>query len=163
MNQALPPILDVEDGLCRVLGERDLYFRILRRFLHDHGAAASQIRGALKGNDQDHLQEIYFEIEQLVCAVRRIVPEPADAPGLPVHGTCATLARPPADPAARVLLHRLAHLLRDGDGAAIDVLDHSANVLGAVLGMQLYARVAAAAHELDFEGALDALQPALSA
>ncbi|WP_296002758.1 Hpt domain-containing protein [Rugamonas sp.] len=67
----------------------------------------------------------------------------------------------PPPPATPVLLRRLAQLLFDGDGEAIDVLEQSATVLAASLGVERYQAVAAAAHEFDFEGALEALTPAL--
>jgi len=66
-----------------------------------------------------------------------------------------------AGPATRTLIARLAQLLDDGDGAAIDVLEQSASALATGLGVAMYQQVAAAAHEFDFEGALEALQPAL--
>jgi two-component system sensor histidine kinase/response regulator len=37
-------ILDVENGLGRIMGDRLLYLKILRRFLHDHGTTPCQIR-----------------------------------------------------------------------------------------------------------------------
>ena len=48
-----------------------------------------------------------------------------------------------------------------GDGAAIDVLEQSASPLAARLGVERYQRVAAAAHQFDFEAALAALTPHL--
>ncbi|MBA5686138.1 Hpt domain-containing protein [Rugamonas apoptosis] len=59
------------------------------------------------------------------------------------------------------LLDRLARLLDTGDGAAIDVLEQSASPLAARLGVERYQRVAAAAHQFDFEAALAALAPPL--
>jgi HPt (histidine-containing phosphotransfer) domain-containing protein len=82
-------------------------------------------------------------------------------------------AAPPASPQPRVpdaqahaLLTRLARLLEDGNGEAIDVLEQSATLLAATLGLAGYREVAAAAHEFDFETALAALtkaHPTLSA
>ena len=72
---------------------------------------------------------------------------------------------PPAaatpQPSAQLLLPHLARLLDEGDGAAIDVLEQSASVLAASLGVAVFQEVAAAAHQFDFEAALEALRPKL--
>lgn len=62
-----------------------------------------------------------------------------------------------ADAATRALVERLAQLLDEGNGKAIDVLEQSATVLAASLGVAVFQEVAAAAHEFDFEAALAAL------
>ncbi|MBA5639817.1 Hpt domain-containing protein [Duganella sp. LX20W] len=76
-----------------------------------------------------------------------------------------TLAGMPNDPTGPVandaVLARLASLLDIGDGAALDVLEQSASSLAARLGVERYQRVAAAAHQFDFEAALAALAPHL--
>jgi HPt (histidine-containing phosphotransfer) domain-containing protein len=67
-------------------------------------------------------------------------------------------AEPPAPPAsAQLLVQHLSRLLEDGDGAAIDVLEQSASVLAASLGVAVFQEVTAAAHEFDFEAAREAL------
>ncbi|CAN7619598.1 Hpt domain-containing protein [Pseudoduganella sp. LjRoot289] len=63
---------------------------------------------------------------------------------------------------ARPLIERLAQLLDDGNGEAIDMLEQSATMLAASLGVAMFQEVAAAAHEFDFEAALAALAPALA-
>lgn len=78
-----------------------------------------------------------------------------DGPGAVNH------AREPAAPETRALLARLAMLLDEGNGEAIDVLAQSATVLASCLGVAKFQEVASAAHQFDFEGALAALQPAL--
>lgn len=65
-----------------------------------------------------------------------------------------------APPATRMLVLHLARLLEEGDGAAIDVLEQSATVLAASLGVAVYQEVAEAAHQFDFEAALAVLQAA---
>jgi HPt (histidine-containing phosphotransfer) domain-containing protein len=67
----------------------------------------------------------------------------------------------PDKPVLDGLLRRLAQLLNDGDGEAIDLLEQHASVLAAALGVNIYETVSAAAHEFDFEGALASLKPAL--
>jgi len=64
-------------------------------------------------------------------------------------------------PSAQILIHQLARLLDEGNGAAIDVLEQSASVLAASLGVAVFQEVAAAAHQFDFEAALEALAPKL--
>lgn len=196
MSRPSATILDVDDGLARILGQRELYGKLLRRFRHDHHAAAGQIRRALDDGDAElaqriahtlrgaagmigasrvhdlaagvetalrtrlpvagaSLDELHLGLAQLLCAVERTAAGLAAALPAPAPGA-------PADAAGLPLLRRLAHLLRDGDGAALDVLEHSAQALQAVLGVELHAGVAAAAQEFDFDGALGALQPALS-
>jgi two-component system sensor histidine kinase/response regulator len=76
----------------------------------------------------------------------------------------ANLAQPraPASPApeTRMLLQHLARLLEEGDGAAIDVLEQSATVLAASLGVVVFQEMTEAAHQFDFETALATLQAA---
>ena len=59
-----------------------------------------------------------------------------------------------------MLVQHLARLLEEGDGAAIDVLERSASVLAAGLGMEVFQEVTEAAHQFDFEGALAVLEGA---
>ncbi|UGQ46663.1 Hpt domain-containing protein [Massilia endophytica] len=67
----------------------------------------------------------------------------------------------PAQAELDALLRRLAQMLDEGNGEAIDVLEQHASVLAAALGVNVYETVSAAAHEFDFEGALAALKPLL--
>lgn len=191
-------ILDVEDGLHRIMGDRALYFKLLRRFQHDHQSAARQIGEAfgagrydaarvkahtLKGaagmigaytlydlaaaaeaalraqapTIEQPLRRLELALNKLLSIIGNILPDFADAAAPP-------LAAAPADaaaPATQHLLARLANFLREGDGAAIDVLEKSATVLAARLGVDVYQEIAAAAHEFDFDGALAVLLPHL--
>lgn len=63
-------------------------------------------------------------------------------------------------PEAGMLVQHLARLLEEGDGAAIDVLERSASVLAARLGVEVFQEVTEAAHQFDFEGALAVLEGA---
>ena len=63
-------------------------------------------------------------------------------------------------PETRMLVMHLARLLEEGDGAAIDVLEQSATVLAASLGVAVFQEVTEAAHQFDFEAALAVLQAA---
>ncbi len=66
-------------------------------------------------------------------------------------------APPAAPPSAQLLVQHLMRLLEEGDGAAIDVLEQSASMLAASLGVALFQEVTAAAHQFDFEAALEML------
>ncbi|HJV00665.1 MAG TPA: Hpt domain-containing protein [Burkholderiaceae bacterium] len=97
----------------------------------------------------------------LLAAIDALLDTPQDAgasPAMPTTVLPDEAAGPVADAA---LLARLARLLDTGDGAAIDVLEQSASSLAARLGVERYQRVAAAAHQFDFEAALAALAPHL--
>lgn len=75
-------------------------------------------------------------------------------------------ARPTRPADAPALIARLARLLDEGNGEAIDVLEQSATVLAASLGTAVFQEVAAAAHEFDYEAALATLaraKPTLNA
>ena len=76
------------------------------------------------------------------------------------HGdNVAPSEAPVIDPAQlRALIEELVGLLRDGDGAAIDLVEKSAPVLAAALGVPTFQMLAAATHSFDFETALDALE-----
>jgi HPt (histidine-containing phosphotransfer) domain-containing protein len=79
------------------------------------------------------------------------------------HGDSVVPGDTPAiDPAQlRALLGDLAALLREGDGAAIDLVEKSAPILAAALGVPTFQMIAAATHAFDFDAALDALDLAL--
>lgn len=76
---------------------------------------------------------------------------------------CASAAAPVTGeqrPAIGMLVRHLARLLEEGDGAAIDVLERSASALAAGLGVEVFQQVTEAAHQFDFETALEVLQTA---
>ncbi|AKU23532.1 Hpt domain-containing protein [Massilia sp. MB5] len=181
--------LDLDDGLQRLMGDRPLLQRLLQRFRHDYRDAAQEagallaagaaedarrkvhtLKGAAGMVGAHEVHDLARQIEQqldapalhrLDEAMRRllhkldgVLPPPASAPPLPAPG--------PADPAAqRALLNRLALLLDEGNGAAIDLLEQSAAPLIAALGIATYQEIAEAAHEFDFELALATLLPLL--
>lgn len=76
------------------------------------------------------------------------------------HGDKAAKNEPPAvDPAQlRALIEELVGLLREGDGAAIDLVEKSATILASALGVPTFQMIAAATHAFDFETALDVLE-----
>ncbi|HEV7817356.1 MAG TPA: Hpt domain-containing protein [Janthinobacterium sp.] len=184
-------VLDVEDGLDRVMGDRALYLKLLRRFKHDYAGALRQVQDAVGGDNYPAakikvhtlkgaagmigapalhglaamleaglraqapmaalpLQEFGLGLNKVLNTINRILPDSTIRP-------LEEGARRPADPGALGLLTRLTAYLREGDGAAIDLLENSATVLAASLGVTVYQQVAASAHEFDFDGALAAL------
>ncbi|KQV85309.1 hypothetical protein ASD15_30725 [Massilia sp. Root351] len=89
----------------------------------------------------------------------------APGPGV-VESAAQSAEETPLPAEAQALVARLAQLLNDGNGEAIDVLEQSATMLAASLGEAVFQEVAAAAHEFDYEAALAALarcNPALNA
>lgn len=192
-------ILHVETGLQQLMGDRDLYLQILRRFRQRYPDSGCEARTALDGGDTTQgqrivhtlkgaagmigAQQLYLLAAQLepLCAA----PVPAwSAPlaqlelalrsliatidqlldGDPQH-LLATQAAPDASsplPETRMLLLHLARLLDEGDGAAIDVLEQSATVLAARLGVEVFQEVTEAAHQFDFLAALATLQAAMA-
>lgn len=76
------------------------------------------------------------------------------------HGDKVAANETPAvDPAQlRALIEELVGLLREGDGAAIDLVEKSAAILAAALGVPTFQMIAAATHAFDFETALDVLE-----
>lgn len=89
-------------------------------------------------------------LDGLLAAIDSVLDEMQAATPAAVSPADATLAD-------AALLERLARLLDLGDGAAIDVLEQSASALAVRLGVERYQKVAAAAHQFDFEAALAAL------
>ncbi len=186
-------VLDIEDGLDRIMGDRSLYFKLLRRFQHDHHSTPHQISQTLatgqyapaqlrahtlkgaagmigaravyqlaaaleaglraqSGDLAQPLAEVELALTELLHAISSVLPAGAEQ-----HQAAPAAVPDPDAPATLALLARLASLLREGDGAAIDVLESSATVLAASLGLSTYQEVAAAAHEFDFDGAWHAL------
>jgi len=192
----IPHILDVEEGLERLMGDQRLYTQLLRRFRQEYQPLIGQVRQAMAQGDVDgarrHIhslkgatgmigaQELHHLagaaeqeflsgshaledrlalVEVALAGLLRVLDvylqEPAAAPGM------VTPVPTPAVPEIRELLARLALLLDEGNGDAIELLEQSATALAAYLGVATFQEVAAAAHQFDFEGALAALQPAL--
>lgn len=81
------------------------------------------------------------------------------APAAPAVAAASATAAGGA-PETGMLVQHLARLLEEGDGAAIDVLERSASVLAAGLGVEVFQEVTEAAHQFDFEGALAVLEGA---
>lgn len=185
MNGPAVPVLDVATGLQQLMGDYALYLNILRHFQQRYHAAAAEIGAALAAGDRAGALRLVHtvkgaagmigaqQVRQLAAALEAAG---GAAPLAPLEQALAQLLRAiatllaaqlppdqlsaPAAPAAdaRMLVQHLARLLEDGDGAAIDVLEQSATVLAASLGVAHFEHVAAAAHQFDFETALARLR-----
>lgn len=114
---------------------------------------------------QAELDQLWPRIDDLLDGLPGgLLADLATSPPSPTDGAAQTQlagSAAPCAPAPLALLRRLARLLDDGDGEAIDVLERAASPLAARLGVACYQEVAAAAHQFDFEAALAALAPAL--
>lgn len=190
-------ILDVEEGLERLMGDQKLYRQLLRRFRQDYQLVAAQVRQAMAQGDHEearrrlhslkgasgmigaqelhhlaHAAETCFRsaglelqagldlVEASLAGLLRVLDAYLqDTVDPTVTASPATL--PPMAPETRALLARLAILLDEGNGEAIDLLEQSATALASSLGLDRFQEVASLAHQFDFEGALTALRPAL--
>lgn len=187
-------LLDSADGIARVLGDRALYLRMLRRFRDDYQDGAARIRAAIDSGDMRLAHRIAHTLKgasgmisapalyrlagalelELHCGAAR-QPATLDAVDtaladvLPVialllgAGAAPSAPAPPALAPGQALVDRLAALLFNGDGAAVDVVESSAASLTAVLGEAGYRAVALAVNEFDFEGAFETLGQAAPA
>lgn len=180
---ATPAPLDTADGIARVMGNRALYARMLARFHHDYRHGAAPIRRAIDSGDL----RLAHRIVHIVKGASGMISAPAlhrqasvlelalrngaggqdvaiDALDVALSEVLRAIAhRLEAQPAPAAPLTapsnvaRLAELLDNGDGAAVDVLEASGADLKAALGEAQFAEVALAVNEFDFEGALRAL------
>ena len=194
---AVQHILDVEEGLDRLMGDQRLYMLLLRRFRQDYQYVVRQVRQALAQGDTDDAQRRIHSlkgaagmigaqelhhlavvtehgflsaglelqagldlVEAALAGLLRVLDvylqDTVDSPG------AISQVRVPATPETRALLARLAILLDEGNGDAIDVLEQSATALASCLGVAKFQEVASAAHQFDFESALAALRPTLA-
>jgi two-component system sensor histidine kinase/response regulator len=189
-------ILQVETGLQQLMGDRELYLQILRRFRQRYPDSGCDTRKALNDGEPGHAQRIVHtlkgaagmigaqqvyllaaqleslcagpdhvwsaplaQLEQALRSLINVIDEVLEGDPQQMLGgdASATLVVPET----RMLLQHLARLLDEGDGAAIDVLEQSATVLAASLGVEVFQEVTEAAHQFDFEAALATLQAAL--
>ena len=105
------------------------------------------------------LRALMVAIDAELEAAQNGAPVTPAAPAAPAMAAAsATTAGGP--PETGMLVQHLARLLEEGDGAAIDVLERSASVLAAGLGVEVFQEVTEAAHQFDFEGALAVLEGA---
>ncbi|MBJ7312170.1 Hpt domain-containing protein [Rugamonas sp. CCM 8940] len=121
----------------------------------DSGALDAPARPALEALKA--LEAALCRLFEQIRQVERQTPPPAATTAAPPTKGAADAA--PALPAGQ-LCRLLAQLLRDGNGAAIDLLERTAAQLAAHLGEAAWRRLDAAAQRFDFETALAVLAAA---
>lgn len=179
---ACVPVIDVEAGVERLMGNRDIYLRALARFRHDYRHAGTAIRAALDAGDQAAAQRLAHTLKGAAgmieagalhaCALafeQALRRGERDIDALLRH-TDEALARVlreldamapaaqaparPAPPAPPQAQARLRTMLDIGDGAALELVAAARTELAAVLGEGEYASLCAAVQVFDFERAL---------
>ncbi len=181
-------IIDVAEGLERVMGDHHLYRRMLQRFRKDYAAGALAAQRAFDTGDLASAQLLAHTLKGAAGMIgagrlhaQASAAEHALRTGAPQQreliraldsefeqvlrlldvllddgsGQGFRQARAlPEDPA---LLARLMELLRNRDGAAVDLVEENAASLGVILGEPALRQVTAAVNDFDYERALGAL------
>lgn len=124
---------------------------------------ANRLEQLLRSGADDELEPL---LARLQVELERVLRElDAVAAALPEQAPVRSAGRPaPAvsDGAAGDALERLALLLDEGNGDAVDLVRDAAPALAARLGDDAYAAVAEAVESFDFDGALDLLRHRLA-
>lgn len=186
-DTATREFLDVIDGIDRVMGDRDLYSRMLRRFRVDYQSGVTPVRSALAAGDRTlaHRQvhtligaagmigaaRVVERASQLEVALRthtgndQAELELLEPELLKLLDLIDDLSRSGPDAATRTLpendaalLAELIGLLTSEDGGAIDLLEESAASLRAILGDGRFGQVMEGAQAFDYPRALAALR-----
>jgi HPt (histidine-containing phosphotransfer) domain-containing protein len=187
----LEPALDYAAGLDRMMGDHEMYGRVLARFRSDYRDGAARVRAACETGDAVLAQRLAHTLKGAAAMIeaRGLRQAALDleqalrdgrAPPAPMLGrldaelerVMAQLDALPAAPAARepaparVLneaeLAQLCGLLDLGDSAAQDLIEEYGAGLRTLLGPARMAQLQAAVACFDFEGALHLLRPALA-
>jgi HPt (histidine-containing phosphotransfer) domain-containing protein len=180
------PVLDIEAGVERLMGNRAIYLRALARFRSDYRDTAAALRSALAAADTVLAQRLAHTlkgaagmIEAPRLHVAALVLEATLRDG---RGDAATaLARldteladvlrkldgmdlrvdatpPRAPPAAgNATVASLRAMLDIGDGAAVDLVAAARSELSEHLGERGYEELSAAMEQFDYEAALEVL------
>lgn len=181
-------IIDVADGIDRVMGDRRLYLRMLARFRRDYAGGAAAILAALDCGDVGEAQRLTHSLKGAsgmigasALHIGATAAEQAIRTGLPrmrdyavaleaefekVFALLEVLidSMSTSDEAPRALLTdpalmaRLGELLLNGDGAAVDLVEESRPSLKAVLGDAACEQLVEAVNNFDFPRALEVLR-----
>lgn len=181
-------IIDVADGIDRVMGDRRLYLRMLARFRRDYAGGAAAILAALDRGDTGEAQRLTHSLKGAAgmigasaLHIGATAAEQAIRTGLPRMREYAAALDPEfqrvyttldvlidsmgaGDDAPRALLAdpalmaRLAELLLNGDGAAVDLVEQSGPSLTAILGEAGCGQLVEAVNNFDYPRALDVLR-----
>lgn len=185
------PVLDAAHGLSRLLGDRQVYANVLRRF-SGYASCVEEARAQLAAGDRDAAHRTLHTLKGaagLVSAPRLYMlagraehamerREPVDELLDPLQAALTALLaaiteelerNPPPpmsveaseDSDGAVLLQELARLLDEGNGSAVDLAARYAPLLSETVGAAHWRVVAAAVDDYDFDRALELLRPAL--
>jgi HPt (histidine-containing phosphotransfer) domain-containing protein len=186
-DAATREFLDVIDGIDRVMGDRDLYGRMVRRFRIDYQSGLTPLRSALAGGDRTLAHRVVHTLigsagmigavrvveraSQLEVALRthsgteQAAIELLEPELLKLLDLIDELSRSGPDMATRTLpendaalLEELIKLLTNEDGGAIDLLEESASSLRVILGRERFLQVMEGAQAFDYKRALAALR-----
>jgi len=186
-DPATREFLDVIDGIDRVMGDRDLYARMVRRFRVDYQSGLAPVRSALLAGDRTLAHRLVHTLigaagmigatrvveraSQVEIALRTHTgSEQADLDLLEPEllkllALIDELSRSGPDAATRTLpendaalLAELIALLTSGDGGAVDLLEQSGHSLRAILGEERYRQVMENAQAFEYARALAALR-----
>jgi two-component system sensor histidine kinase/response regulator len=180
-----PPVLDIEAGVERLMGNRAIYLRALARFRNDYRNAAGTIRHAIDAGNGPEARRLahtlkgaagMIEAPALYAAALALEAALRDGAG----GIDALLAQ--VDAALQALLReldamvllaqetpcapvpapgnsvaRLRIMLDIGDGAAVELVAGAHSELSAYLGKREFEELSAAVANFDYERALDLL------
>ena len=176
------PVLDIEAGVERLMGNRAIYLRALARFRHDYRKTVPAIRDALAGGNalqarrlahtlkgaagmieapalhvaalalESTLRDGAGDIDALLARVDATLGEVLRE----LDGMVLPQAEPPpaAAPASSGGLARLRAMLDIGDGAAVEQVAAAHSELAARLGQEGVEELSAAVAEFDYERAL---------
>lgn len=181
--------LDYAAGLERMMGDREMYGRVLARFRMDYRDSAARMRAASDAGDVALAQRLAHTLKGAAAMIearglRRqaaeaehalragLVPDAQSFDSLEVElarvmaQLDTLLAAPPVRDTApapaldAAQLARLCELLDLGDSAAQDLIEEHGAELRSLLGVPRMAQLQAAVACFDFEGALSMLRPA---
>jgi len=186
------PGLDLDLGLRRVMGKRELYLNLVKKFIAGQKPAADALQAALDAGDPVTAERIAHtgkglagnigasQTQSLAEALESAIRDGAARAEIQRHlgawraaladliaglerSIADQVAGPPCaeagDPRrAADVVRRLAALLEEDDGEAVELLDAEGDVLKAALGPSGFAALAEASHAYDFDTALAALE-----
>lgn len=176
------PVLDIEAGVERLMGNRSIYLRALARFRHDYRKAGLAIRSALDAGNAPQARRLVHTLKgaagmieapalhRAALALETALRDGAggiDALLAPVEAALGEVLRaldgmelsgvetPTATaPASSGNVERLRAMLDIGDGAAVELVMAAHSELAAHLGQRGVEELGAAVAEFDYERAL---------
>ena len=182
--------IDLGAGLDRVMGDRDMYLRVLGRFRADYRDTAARLRAALALDDNALVQRIAHTLKGAAAMIEaRVLRQLALDMEVALRGggkvdaallakveaelervlveldamLSAPLPEPATAPASQEAIARLRSMLDIGDGDALDAIKELRTGLLAALGPERMQALDAAVRVFDFERAVAVLDGTASA